>query len=226
MTLAKSSLPIARGYLRLVDDDRRLFAEIEAEHARAVAGVLAATGVLAPARAPADAAPLDRPAQPVRRPDERAPGRAAPPLPRAATRARSCRCCARSRASRRRCATPARLAGTFGAARPLMRPRKELRSEALRFAASAIREREDSDAGARSHLRQPDRAGVAIPRSKARGDPGERLEHRSAATATALVQARRTRHRYPRIANSGAPNAPPSSHGRCPRISGAIPATA
>jgi phosphoenolpyruvate carboxylase len=44
MTLAKSSLPIARGYLRLVDD-RGLFAEIEAEHARAVAGVLAATGV-------------------------------------------------------------------------------------------------------------------------------------------------------------------------------------
>jgi phosphoenolpyruvate carboxylase len=44
MTLAKSSLPIARGYLRLVDDDR-LFEAIEAEHARAVAGVLAATGV-------------------------------------------------------------------------------------------------------------------------------------------------------------------------------------
>jgi len=44
MTLAKSSLPIARGYLRLVADDG-LFEEIEAEHARAVAGVLAATGV-------------------------------------------------------------------------------------------------------------------------------------------------------------------------------------
>ena len=44
MTLAKSSLPIARGYLRLVDDDG-LFEELEAEHARAVAGVLAATGV-------------------------------------------------------------------------------------------------------------------------------------------------------------------------------------
>ena len=44
MTLAKSSLPIARGYLRLVDDDS-LYAEIEAEHARAVEGVLAATGV-------------------------------------------------------------------------------------------------------------------------------------------------------------------------------------
>ena len=44
MTLAKSSLSIARGYLSLVDDDT-LFAEIAAEHARAVAGVLAATGV-------------------------------------------------------------------------------------------------------------------------------------------------------------------------------------
>jgi phosphoenolpyruvate carboxylase len=44
MTLAKSSLSIARGYLRLVDD-RSLWDEIEAEHARTVAGVLAATGV-------------------------------------------------------------------------------------------------------------------------------------------------------------------------------------
>jgi len=43
MTLAKSSLPIARGYLSLVDDGA-LFDEIEAEHARTVAGVLAATG--------------------------------------------------------------------------------------------------------------------------------------------------------------------------------------
>ncbi|HEU5363070.1 MAG TPA: phosphoenolpyruvate carboxylase [Gaiellaceae bacterium] len=44
MTLAKSSLSIARGYLRLVGD-AALFEQIEAEHARAVAGVLAATGV-------------------------------------------------------------------------------------------------------------------------------------------------------------------------------------
>ncbi len=44
MTLAKSSLSIARGYLRLVDD-ATLFEQIEAEHARAVSGVLAATGV-------------------------------------------------------------------------------------------------------------------------------------------------------------------------------------
>jgi len=44
MTLAKSSLSIARGYLSLVDDPPP-FAEIEAEHARTVAGVHAATGV-------------------------------------------------------------------------------------------------------------------------------------------------------------------------------------
>jgi phosphoenolpyruvate carboxylase len=44
MTLAKSSLPIARGYLPLVRDPV-LFDTIEDEHARAVAGVLAATGV-------------------------------------------------------------------------------------------------------------------------------------------------------------------------------------
>jgi phosphoenolpyruvate carboxylase len=44
MTLAKSSLPIARGYLHLVDDPAP-YEEIEAEHARTVAGVLAATGV-------------------------------------------------------------------------------------------------------------------------------------------------------------------------------------
>jgi phosphoenolpyruvate carboxylase len=44
MTLAKSSLSIARGYLRLVDD-ASLYEQIEAEHERAVAGVLAAAGV-------------------------------------------------------------------------------------------------------------------------------------------------------------------------------------
>jgi phosphoenolpyruvate carboxylase len=44
MTLAKSSLSIARGYLRLVADTS-LWERIEEEHARAVAGVLAATGV-------------------------------------------------------------------------------------------------------------------------------------------------------------------------------------
>jgi len=44
MTLAKSSLPIARGYLSLVDDPAP-FDAIVAEHERAVAGVLAATGM-------------------------------------------------------------------------------------------------------------------------------------------------------------------------------------
>ncbi len=44
MTLAKSSLSIARGYLSLVRD-RSLYTQIEEEHARAVAGVHAATGV-------------------------------------------------------------------------------------------------------------------------------------------------------------------------------------
>ncbi|HZQ16337.1 MAG TPA: phosphoenolpyruvate carboxylase [Gaiellaceae bacterium] len=43
MTLAKSSLSIARGYLPLAGGDSR-FETIEREHARAVAGVLAATG--------------------------------------------------------------------------------------------------------------------------------------------------------------------------------------
>jgi phosphoenolpyruvate carboxylase len=44
MTLAKSSLPIARGYLSLVRD-AGLYEAIEQEHARAEAGVLAAAGV-------------------------------------------------------------------------------------------------------------------------------------------------------------------------------------
>ncbi|HST16871.1 MAG TPA: phosphoenolpyruvate carboxylase [Gaiellaceae bacterium] len=44
MTLAKSSLPIARGYLSLVPDPSP-FEAVAAEHERAVAGVLAATGV-------------------------------------------------------------------------------------------------------------------------------------------------------------------------------------
>jgi len=44
MTLAKSSLSIARGYLPLVRD-ASLFGAIEDEHARTVAGVHAATGV-------------------------------------------------------------------------------------------------------------------------------------------------------------------------------------
>jgi phosphoenolpyruvate carboxylase len=48
MTLAKSSLPIARDYLGLVPDRElceRMFAAIEAEHALTLAGVLRAAGV-------------------------------------------------------------------------------------------------------------------------------------------------------------------------------------
>jgi phosphoenolpyruvate carboxylase len=44
MTLAKSSLEVARGYLALVEDES-LYAEIEREHALAVAGVLHAVDV-------------------------------------------------------------------------------------------------------------------------------------------------------------------------------------
>ena len=70
MTLAKSSLPIARGYLSLVRDTE-LFDEIEREHERTVRGRSRRRGRRHPARAPAGPAPVDRPAQPVRRPDER-----------------------------------------------------------------------------------------------------------------------------------------------------------
>jgi phosphoenolpyruvate carboxylase len=44
MTLAKSSLGIARQYLALVEDGEALFAGIEAEHERAIAAVLEVTG--------------------------------------------------------------------------------------------------------------------------------------------------------------------------------------
>ena len=86
MTLAKSSLEIARGYLELVPAEpsrERLFAAIEAEHERTRRAVLGdrrgrrscSTGSRSLQRSIA-------PAQPVRRPDERDPGRAAAPLPR------------------------------------------------------------------------------------------------------------------------------------------------
>ena len=94
MTLAKSSLEVAREYLELVPaelEPERLFGEIAAEHERTVAAVLRSSSEDAAARAPPGRPPLDRHPQPVRRPDERDPGRAAAPLPRAATRARGCR---------------------------------------------------------------------------------------------------------------------------------------
>ena len=85
MTLAKSSLEIARGYLELVPEsaDRdRIWGLIADEHARTVAAVLATVDEQAPARPPPRAAALGAPAQPVRRPDERDPGRPARALPR------------------------------------------------------------------------------------------------------------------------------------------------
>ena len=68
MTLAKSSLSIARGYLSLVGEtgcSRR--SGRACAHRRRRAG---GDGRRPPARAAARAAPLDRPAQPLRRPDE------------------------------------------------------------------------------------------------------------------------------------------------------------
>ena len=81
MTLAKSSLPIARGYLSLVRRHRPL----RRDRARARAhgrGCSRRRGRRHAARAAADPAPVDRPAQPVRRSDERDAGRTAPPPPR------------------------------------------------------------------------------------------------------------------------------------------------
>ena len=81
MTLAKSSLSIARGYLSLVSDTS-LFAIIEEEKRAHGRGRARRNRRRTPARAPADAAALGRAAQPVRRPDERGAGRAAAPPPR------------------------------------------------------------------------------------------------------------------------------------------------
>ena len=107
MTLAKSSLEIARGVPRLVPaelDRDRLFDAIAAEHERTVEAVLEIVEERAPARAPPGGPALDRAAQPLRRSDERDPGRAA----------------ARYRARRRRGAAPARAARS-PASRPALR---------------------------------------------------------------------------------------------------------
>ena len=85
MTLAKSSLEIAREYLELVPaghDRDRIWSLIADEHARIVAAVLVTVDEQRPARPPSRAAALGAPAQPVRRPDERDPGRPARALPR------------------------------------------------------------------------------------------------------------------------------------------------
>ena len=92
MTLAKSSLEIARGYLELVPagaDRDRIWALIADEHERTVAAVLATVDERGAARPPPGAAALGAPAQPLRRPDERDPGRPAGALPRGGLRRRA-----------------------------------------------------------------------------------------------------------------------------------------
>ena len=80
MTLAKSSLSIARGYLPLVRDPA-LFRHDRGGAQEGGYRRPRRDGRLATARAATDAAPLGRSPQSVRRPDERRPGRAAPPPP-------------------------------------------------------------------------------------------------------------------------------------------------
>ena len=136
MTLAKSSLEIARGYLELVPDGRRARPHLGADRRRARAhrrGRARDRRRARPARPPPGAAALGPPAQPVRRPDERDPGRPARALPRGGLRRRArapgrARSRARSPASPRRCATRAsastarraRAAALFMRERPLM----------------------------------------------------------------------------------------------------------
>ncbi len=86
MTLAKSSLEVAREYLELVPAElgaeRVLRGHRRGARARTVEAVLAIVGEERAARAQPRRPPLDRDPEPLRRPDERDPGRAAPPLPR------------------------------------------------------------------------------------------------------------------------------------------------
>ena len=87
MTLAKSSLEIARGYLELVPaelDRDRIWALIADEHARTVEAVLAIVEERALLDRHPVAAALRAAAQPLRRSDERHPGRSAGALPRRA----------------------------------------------------------------------------------------------------------------------------------------------
>ena len=80
MSLAKSSMGIAEGYLELVGDDAlaaRVFGVLREEHDRARDAVLDdRRGARAP-RPPPGAAAVGPAAEPLRRPDERDPGRAA-----------------------------------------------------------------------------------------------------------------------------------------------------
>ena len=118
MTLAKSSLEIARATSRSSPpepDPERLFAPIAAEHAPRGRGGARVVEASAAARPPPARAALDRAAQPLRRPDERDPGRAAR-RHRAGDETALRPLLARSRALRRRCATPA--SGEAGDAAP------------------------------------------------------------------------------------------------------------
>ena len=84
MSLAKSSMEIAERYLQLVDDTglaERVFAALRAEHDLARGAVLEIVGPAGAPR-PAPGAPaVDPPSEPVCRPDERHPGRAAAAAP-------------------------------------------------------------------------------------------------------------------------------------------------
>ena len=80
MALAKSSMEIAAEYLELTGD-RSLWEPIAAEHVRTVAAVLEIVEADELLDRHPVAAALGEAAEPVRRPDERDPGRAAAPLP-------------------------------------------------------------------------------------------------------------------------------------------------
>ena len=80
MTLAKSSIGIAREYLDLVEDDRLWATDRGRARAHGRGGARDRRGGRAARPAPGRAA-LGAAAEPVRRPDERDPGRAAAPLP-------------------------------------------------------------------------------------------------------------------------------------------------
>ena len=140
MTLAKSSLEVAREYLELVPDELEPGALLRRDRRGARAhgrGGARDRRRGAAARAQPGRPPLDRDPEPLRRPDERDPGRAPAPLPRRRRGARGCRSAARSPASPPRCATRADLRREFRcrlamAARQRSRPSQTNRLKAAR----------------------------------------------------------------------------------------------
>ena len=110
MTLAKSSMEIAREYLELVDDDR-LWAPIAAEHERtreAVLEIVEARELLDRQSAIQRSMRLRNPyVDPMNAIQVELLGRYRAPATTRSASASAARCCARSPASRRRCATPA-----------------------------------------------------------------------------------------------------------------------